>query len=106
MTRIEGFAEGDRAWSAWCSITDGCPAGAAIAKASVHEVVVMLPEIGLVRYLKDYDGTIPPYVIGLSETLHRTQREAEERCAAEIRRAAERLSRQADELAEPVVVTV
>ena len=106
MARIEGFAEGDRAWSAWCCITDGYPAGAAIAKTTIREVVMLLPEIGLVRYVEDYGGAIPPHVVGFSETLHRTQQEARERCAAEIRRAAERLSRQADELAEPVVVTV
>jgi hypothetical protein len=103
MTKIEGFNEGDRAWSAWCSISEGYPAGAAAAKSYVYEVVVMLPEIGLVRRV---EGNGDPYVVTMSERLHRTQREAREWCAAEIRRGAARLERQAAELVEPRVVSV
>lgn len=101
MRKIEGFAEGERAWSAWCCVKDGYPASAAIANATIQEVVVMLPEIGLLRR----DGG-EPYLIAFSETLHKSPQGAREWCASQIRTAAGRLAQQAADLAEPRVVSV
>lgn len=73
------------------------------AKAFVYlrEVEFVLPADGIVR---GEDGVVR--TLYYAEAIFQTQQEAREAAAATIRKAAESLMRQADELAEPRVVTV
>jgi hypothetical protein len=97
--RIAGFKDGDRAWAASVYVKDGLGSEPASALAYAHEVTVVMAA-GVQE-----DGR-PPRVSGVGETFHPTQQQAREWAAAELRRSAANLYRQAEELAEPRVVTV
>lgn len=56
-------------------------------------------------YVRDGGGR-EPRVSGFGETFHQTRQQAREWAAAELRRSAANLYRQAEEVAEPRVVTV
>lgn len=100
--KIEGFMDGETAFVAVVFINDGYGRDAATASVYVRPATVLLAEAGIVRE----DWRQDARVLGVGETLHRTQQEARAWAAAEIRRSADSLRRQADELAEPRVVTV
>ena len=99
--KIEGFSDGDRAWAASVYVKDGLGSEPASALAYANEVTVVMAAGGIVQE----DGR-PPRVSGVGETFHQTQQQAREWAAAELRRSAANLYRQAEELAEPRVVTV
>jgi hypothetical protein len=98
--KIEGFKDGEKAWMAAVYIHDGYGRGPASAGVYVREATVILAEAGIIR-----EGA-EPRIVGVGETLHRTQQQAREWAAAELRRSAANLYRQAEEVAEPRVVTV
>lgn len=70
-------------------------------RAYMTEVRVVMPEEGIV---KTGSGEVRAVLFG--STLHATMQEAREAAAARIREHAERLLKDAAELAEPRVVTV
>lgn len=99
--RIEGFGDGDRAWAAAVYVRDGGGREPAAATVYVHEVAIVMAAGGIIQE----DGR-EPRVSGVGETFHQTQQQAREWAAAELRRSAANLYRQAEEVAEPRVVTV
>jgi hypothetical protein len=99
--KIDGFQDGDRAWGAVVFVKDGGGRDPARATTFVQEVTIVLADGGVVRE----DGR-PPRISGFGETFHKTRQAAIAWSVAEIRRSADALYRQAEELAEPRVVTV
>lgn len=99
MRTINGFENGQTAWSAFVYVRDGGD-GPATASVHIREVTVLIAADGIIRCGDSARA------IGVGETLHHTQSEARAWAAAEIRVSVENLRRQADDLADPVVVTV
>jgi hypothetical protein len=100
--KIEGFSDGDRVWLAAVYVTDGVLGEPASAGVFTREATVLMADAGIVRE----DGRQDARVIGFGETVHGSRQAAISWVAAEIRRSADNLYRQADELSEPRVVTV
>jgi hypothetical protein len=99
--KIEGFKDGDRVWAAVVYIKDGVGDEPAKAVVFVAPATILLAAGGIVQE----DGR-DPRIGGYGETYHLTRQAAHEWAAAEIRRSADNLYRQAADLAEPRVVTV
>jgi hypothetical protein len=99
--KIEVFNDGDRAWAAAVYVQDGYGGEPASAAVYIHEVTVVMPAAGIVQ-----DAGRSVRVMGVGETFHRHRQDAVAWAAAQIRRSAANLYRQAEELAEPRVVTV
>jgi hypothetical protein len=89
------YQQGDIVYEAFVAF------GVTGATSHLSQVEVVLPEHSIVR-----PGFGPARPVLYGATLHDTMQEAREAAAARIRQHAAALMRQADDLAEPRVVTV